>query len=492
MIMRLRHGLEVLCLLWCLALASLCLSSCLSPAGAQGLNPEDEPISDVIPAVPAPAKTLIKAKPSVKVAPTKGPAKPRTSAPGKQPSKPVITPETKPTPTTLKPAVRPSANPPAANPPAASPTPASGRAPGATPVNPEDQPIEYQPIEDAPIEDQPIPDTPVTEQDIGAAPSLSATPTAAAKPPPAAQGKHEAAAADIVDSPPPIVQETGEDAPERQSDINPWSLRATFQQDFMRHALIAGIIMALLCSYLGIYVVLKRIVFVGVALAEVSSTGIALAILLGFAPLLGAMGFMLLGVTLLSIHWSPRRVPHESYIGIIYAVAAALSVLFLAKSPTGETHMLKLLQGDVLTVSMAETWQMVFAFAVVALLHALFSKEFLIVSFDRDAASTLGFRAAAWNYLLFLTIGVTIAFSIRTAGVLVASTMLILPAATALLVTHHLRRAWLLAPLLGALPVVAGLHFSFVWDLPSSALIVLLSFLLLLPALAWHAVKRRA
>ena len=332
-------------------------------------------------------------------------------------------------------------------------------------------------------EDEPIADVPaVVKKSPAKAPS---TPVATDSIAP-----HSHAEPHREDAPPAIAGEGEMVQP--QSQANAWSLAATFQQEFMRHAAIAGIIMALMCSYLGLYVVLKRIVFVGVALAEVSSTGIALAILLGFAPMLGAIGFMILGVTLLSIHWSPRRVPHESFIGIIYSIAAALSVLFLAKSPTGETHMMKLLQGDVLTVSVPETWQMVFAFAIVALLHMLFSKEFLMVSFDRDAASTQGFRAGAWDYLLFLTIGVTIAFSIRTAGVLVTSTMLTLPAATALLITQHLRWARLVTPLLGVLPVVAGLHFSFVWDLPSSAIIVLLSFLLLLPALGWHFLKQRA
>jgi uncharacterized membrane protein YqjE len=178
--------------------------------------------------------------------------------------------------------------------------------------------------------------------------------------------------------------------------------------DFMRQALYAGVLVAMMCSYLGIYVVLKRIVFVGVALAEMSSAGIALALLLGFAPLLGALGFMLLGVCLFSIHWSPRRVPHESYIGILYCVAGALGILLIAKSPQGESHMLTLLQGDVLTVSPRETLEMLGVFAVVALIHALFRKEFILVAFDRESAATQNFSAGAWDMLLFLTVGIVI------------------------------------------------------------------------------------
>lgn len=284
--------------------------------------------------------------------------------------------------------------------------------------------------------------------------------------------------------------ETSSTEAESEAPREGGSLLNSFRQEFMQRALFAGIIVALMCSYLGIYVVLKRIVFIGVALAEVSSAGIAMALWIGFAPLLGALGFMLLGVILFSIRWSPRRVPHDSYIGIIYSVAAALGILFIAKSAQGETHMLTLLQGDVLTISPLETTQMLWAFAGVALLHALFNKEFLLVSFDRDAASTLGFRAEAWDFLLFLTLGVTIAFAIRAVGVLLTSTLLILPAATALLTTNRLRSAWLIAPLAGVVPVVLGLHFSLVGDLPSSAVIVAISFLMFVVALVVAGVKR--
>lgn len=259
-----------------------------------------------------------------------------------------------------------------------------------------------------------------------------------------------------------------------------FDLRTSFSKDFIRQAMVAGILVALLCGYLGVYVVLKRIVFVGVALAEVSSAGIALALLLGFSPILGSTAFMLLGIGLFSIHWSPRRVPGESYIGIVYCITAAVGILFIAKSAQGETHMLKLLQGDVLTVTASETQLLAFVFAGLAAIHALFAKEFVMASFDRDAASTLGFKAGFWDFLLFLTIGAAIAFSIHSAGVLLTSTMLILPAATALLLANSMRSAFIAAPLLGVVPVVLGIHASLVTDYPASAIIVALAFLMFL------------
>ncbi len=264
----------------------------------------------------------------------------------------------------------------------------------------------------------------------------------------------------------------------------------TFQIDFLREALWAGLLVALMCSYLGVYVVLKRIVFVGVALAELSSAGIAIGLWLGFSPIVGAMLLVLFGVTMFAVRWSPRRVPSESTIGIVYSVAGALAILCISKSAMGETHMLKLLQGDVLTVSPQETLQMLGIFAVVALIHALFGKEFLLVSFDRDAASTMGYKAVRWDFLLYLTIGIVISFSIRATGVLMATTMLIIPAVTALLLAQRMRQVWPLTLILGVVPVVLGLHLSFLLDLPASAIIVALSFAMLLPVVAF-SVRRR-
>jgi ABC-type Mn2+/Zn2+ transport system permease subunit len=188
-----------------------------------------------------------------------------------------------------------------------------------------------------------------------------------------------------------------------------------------------------------------------------------------------------------AVRWSPRRVPGDSTIGIVYSVAGALAILCIAKSAMGETHMLKLLQGDVLTVAPRETLQMLGIFAVIASVHALFGKEFLLVSFDRDAASTMGYHAVRWDFLLYLTIGIVISFSIRATGVLMATTMLIIPAVTALLLAQRMRQVWPLALVLGVVPVVLGLHLSFLLDLPASAIIVALSFAILLPVLAFSA-----
>lgn len=268
------------------------------------------------------------------------------------------------------------------------------------------------------------------------------------------------------------------------------SLQETFRLDFMQHALLAGLLVGAVCGYLSVYVVLKRIVFVGIALAEMSSAGIALALWLGgilglameehnHLTTVGAVALMLLGVLLFSIPWSRRRIPPESTIGIGYAVAAAGALVLMARSATGEAHMMDLLFGNILTVSVCDIATFAGVGSLVLLVHLLFAKEFLFTSFDPETASTLGYQPRRWEVLFYLTLGVTIAFAIRLVGVLLVFALLILPAVTALLLTRRLGRAFPVSVACGVLPTAVGLYLSYVADLPSGACIVLLSFALL-------------
>src|SRR3990170_452310 len=129
-----------------------------------------------------------------------------------------------------------------------------------------------------------------------------------------------------------------------------------FRDSFLQTALIASLVVGAVCAYLGVYVVLRRIVFVGAALAQVSSAGVGLAMLAGQNPSLVSLAMTLGGVAAFSVKSKDRRTTQESLIGIGYAVASALAVLFVAKSAQGEAHMLDVLSGNILTVTPAETW----------------------------------------------------------------------------------------------------------------------------------------
>ncbi|MCC6443800.1 MAG: metal ABC transporter permease [Armatimonadetes bacterium] len=256
----------------------------------------------------------------------------------------------------------------------------------------------------------------------------------------------------------------------------------TIQAPFVHRALIAGISVGGICAFLAVYVVLKRIVFVGAALAQVSAAGVAMGFLLGQSPLLFSILATLGAVVCFSLQHRERMIPRESLIGAAYGIAAAASVIFILKSPQGEDEARKLLEGDILTVTAGQIELMAAVFVVVALIHYLFAKEFLAVSFDPETASALGLKPRLFEMLFYLTLGVTISVAAQFAGTLLVFAFLVVPGVTALLVTRSMRSAFTVAVLSSIFATVLGILASALFDLPTGPSIVVLSAVFLMVA----------
>jgi len=275
-----------------------------------------------------------------------------------------------------------------------------------------------------------------------------------------------------------------------------------FQQGFMINVLAGTMMVAAICSYLGVFVVLRRAVFVGAALAQVSSLGVALALYLSgmleiwwefhvhLPPQPTALMLTVAAAVLMAVQHKEQRLPRETVIGVAYAAASALAILVVAVSAHAESEVLNLMFGNVLTIGTGEVVGLAALAVVIGFVHWLFYKEFLFVSFDPDMATALGLNARLWNILLFLTIGVTISLAIRAAGALVVFDFLVLPAAMGLMVRKNLRTAFIVAVVAGVVTSFVGITISYVADLPSGPSIVAISAFFLL--LTWLATLVRA
>jgi len=256
-------------------------------------------------------------------------------------------------------------------------------------------------------------------------------------------------------------------------------------------ALYGALVIALACSTLGVYVVLRRIVFVGAALAQISSAGIALALFLSGIGI-GAFGLtqhpvaLALIVTLagaMVFAGSGRqRVPPDATIGAAYAMAAAAGILLIAKAASGEAHDI-FLQGNILGITRTDTYVLFAIAAPVLIAHAVFYKEFLFISFDRETARTLGYNVTFWNLFFYLTLGLVIAFAMQFAGVLLVFNFLVLPAVAGLLIARSMRGMFSVAIIASLTASVVGFSLSVVFDLPTGPAIIAVSGALLL--IAW-------
>ncbi len=250
---------------------------------------------------------------------------------------------------------------------------------------------------------------------------------------------------------------------------------------FVSTAVTASLLVGLVMAYLGLFVVLRRMVFVGASLAQLGSAGVALALLLDWPIQVGAGLCTLAGVIYFSMG-ERRNIPADASVGVTYAAAGAAGVLLMSFVPHGEADMMSLLFGNILGVAPEEVYVMAGVFAAVLLLHGLLCKEFVLTSFDPTTARTLGYKVSLWNLALFLALGAAITVGIRFAGVLLVFSFLVFPP----LIGLQLAKRWWSAAALsvGSACVAsgAGVWASVTWDLPTSAAIVAVTFALYLAA----------
>lgn len=250
------------------------------------------------------------------------------------------------------------------------------------------------------------------------------------------------------------------------------------------HAYLAALIIALGCSIAGVYVVLRKVAFVGIATAQVAAAGVALAFLLDFAPLPAAVLSALIGVSLFGLGRDPVRVSRDGIVGVAFALASALAVLFVSRSAAELDQVEHIIYGSLLFTTGEQVLILALGVAAVLLVHALFHREFLMVSVDREAARTLGVRTKLFDFLLFLTLGAVIALSIGAAGSLLAFAFLILPPMTGLLLGGRLTQVFAISAACGLAAAVAGVLVSVLFDFPTGPAVVVTSAALFACALA--------
>jgi ABC-type Mn2+/Zn2+ transport system permease subunit len=273
------------------------------------------------------------------------------------------------------------------------------------------------------------------------------------------------------------------------------TLQEILRPDFLLHdALVSSVLVGAVCPLIGVYFVLRRMIFLGVALPQLSAAGIALAFLLyrvvvgvhaHFEPnerllaMAGSFGLTLAGLLVLAVLERGGRETIEARIGATYAFASAATLLFLAADPYGEVHMVNLLKGDIVTASEGDLTALTLVFGAVALALFAFRRELLLVSFDREMAIAVGKRVALWDGLLYLLIGVTISFGVMTVGPLVTFGFLVVPPLTARLLTRRMLAFSLVASALGATTAFAGFYCAYRLDLPLGPVDVALACCLL-------------
>lgn len=246
---------------------------------------------------------------------------------------------------------------------------------------------------------------------------------------------------------------------------------------FMVRALLAALMVGIVCAVVGSYVVLRGMAFFGDALAHSILPGIAVGYLIGGGardPLFwGAMIAALISSFGISAISKGTNIKEDTAIGIIFAAMFALGIALISSVRNYSVDLTHFLFGDVLGIRAADLW-LIFIFGGFILLSIIaFYKEFLVLSFDPILAETLRLPARLLDNLLVVLIAVAIVISLQTVGVALMVAMLVTPAATAYLLTRRLPYMMIIAALFASFASVVGLYVSYYLNIASGSSIVL-------------------
>ena len=259
-----------------------------------------------------------------------------------------------------------------------------------------------------------------------------------------------------------------------------------FSQGFILNALLVSVVMGLMLSYLGVHVVGRGIVFVDLALGQISMLGVAFANFLEKDPTVIAIAFTMLGAFLMSfINVKDKRLKQEAIIGILYAVASAATVLFISKAPHGESDISEVLFGSLFTVTNRQIAIMAVVFALMGLLHVIFRRKFfdLTEKFENHELEHIGIFNP-WNFLFYLSIGLAIVLAVRAGGVIPVFSYIVVPPVAAILVTHRKGALVSIAMLVSLVGSFVGVYFSIYFDFPAgSSVVAVLGMIFLIAAL---------
>ena len=244
---------------------------------------------------------------------------------------------------------------------------------------------------------------------------------------------------------------------------------------FMINALAASLLAAIACGIVGVYVVVKRIVFISGGISHASFGGIGLGYFLGIEPVLCVIPFGIASALAIGEVSRRTRLSEDVAIGILWAMGMALGIMLIALTPGYAPDLLSYLFGNILMVSRSTLWVMLALDVVIVTVVYLLYKEFLAITFDEEFATVIGIPAHKLYLVLLCLIALTVVMLIRVVGVILVIALLTIPASVSRRFTNDMRKMMGLSIIFAALFAITGLYLSYLLDLPSGSTIVLVS-----------------
>ena len=262
---------------------------------------------------------------------------------------------------------------------------------------------------------------------------------------------------------------------------------------FIQRALIAGTLVAVLCSVLGVFLVLRRLSLIGDGLAHVTFGSVALSLIMGVNPgyvTVAAIPLVMLSSLGILKLTEKARIYGDAAIGIVSSLGIAGGIVLASVAGGFNVDLFSYLFGNILAVGNTDMIIAAILFAVVLLAVAFFYRDLFAITFDEDLAKCSGIRTTTINTVLVLMTALTVVLAMKVVGIMLISALLILPAVSALQVARSFKSTIMASCCFATISVMIGIFGSFIMNLPTGGFIVLINFILFLLAFAWKYMRK--
>lgn len=252
---------------------------------------------------------------------------------------------------------------------------------------------------------------------------------------------------------------------------------------FIQRAILAGSLIAAVCSILGVFLVLRRMSLIGDGLAHTTFGSVAVVLLLGASPLyvtLAALPLVLISSLAILKLTSSKKIFGDAAIGVVSSIGIAAGIVLASLSGGYNVDLFSYLFGNILTVNQTELLLSLVVFAVVAGSVIFFYQDLFAVTFDEELARSMGIKTNRINIILFLLTAVAAVLAMKVTGIMLVSAMLILPPLTALQLTVSFKATIAVSAVISVLSVICGIIISFMLNIPTGGTIVICNVLFLL------------
>lgn len=267
-----------------------------------------------------------------------------------------------------------------------------------------------------------------------------------------------------------------------------------------RDPMIVGAVTGAICGFLGVYVVLRRIIFVSATLTQISSFGVALSFYLEsiglalFSTLIGPFALSLILTSLAAAFYALKRdfsrISREGVIAFGFLIASGGVIILGDKITRGSHDIATILFGSAVVVDPMDVYLIPGVAILVLIIHLIYFKDLIFVSFDAESAQLFKYPVKRLNTLLLITVALVVAVATRALGALPVFALLALPPLSSLYLTEKLKLVFVFSAIIGALSAVLGYFFSFVLSIPTGASITLCASVFFILALLWQGIKK--